>query len=181
MARVFDRNDAPTHLFNIAELDFSADLFAERLAGPWFRLGAWTTTPSRDERGVEDVASRQSLLLAPEGFGAVFDKLESVGNVIHNLGSPGGSVRDRGNKKEYRYDPFHRFELSFTSVVGEPLVFIHSDTSCAELFINPDLWLYFGLEEKTRGNGIWWDPRRGIDALLRRKIDQGNLETVEIR
>ena len=42
-------------------------------------------------------------------------------------------------------------------------------------------WLFFELEEKASGHGIWWDPRRGVDALVRRKIDDANLETVEIR
>ncbi|MGH8065505.1 MAG: hypothetical protein ACRERE_09750 [Candidatus Entotheonellia bacterium] len=181
MAAIINRNDAPSHLFNIPELDFSGDLFAERLGGPWFRLGAWTITRRRDERGVEDVVSRQSLLLASECFAEVFDNLESVGNVIDDLGKPRGSVLHEGEEKEYRYAPFHRFEFPFALAGGEPLVFVHSATSGIQLFINPDLWLFFELEEKTRGNGIWWDPRRGVDALVQRVIDQGNLEVVEIR
>ncbi|MEE9288386.1 MAG: hypothetical protein V3U69_02225, partial [Bacteroidota bacterium] len=181
MAAIINRNDAPSHLFNIPELDFSGDLFAERLGGPWFRLGAWTIIPRRDERGVDDVVSRQSLLLASERFAEVFDNLESVGNVIGDLGKPKGSVFHEGEKKEYRYAPFHRFEDPFASVAGEPLVFVHSTTSGVQLFINPDLWLFFELEEKARGNGIWWDPRRGVDALVQHVIDQGNLEVVEIR
>jgi len=86
-----------------------------------------------------------------------------------------------GDEKQYSYAPFHRFEFPFTSVTAEPLVFVHSDTSEVQLFINPDLWLFFELEEKAPGHGIWWDPRRGVDALVRRKIDHVNLETVEIR
>lgn len=181
MAAIVNRDDTPSHLFSIPELDFSGDLFAERVGGPWFRLGAWTITPRRDERGVEDVVSRQSLLLAPEHFADIFDKLESVGNVIGDLGKPGGSVFHAAEQREYRYAPFHRFDFPFSSVVGEPLVFVHSATSGVQLFINPDLWLFFELEEKTRGNGIWWDPRRGVDALIQRVIDQRNLEVVEIR
>lgn len=181
MAAIINRDDAPSHLFSIPELDFSGDLFAERVGGPWFRLGAWTITPHRDERGVEAVVSRQSLLLAPKHFADIFDILESVGNVIGNLGKPGGSVLHAAEQNEYRYAPFHRFEFPFASTVGEPLVFVHSATSGVQLFINPDLWLLFKLEEKTSGNGIWWDPRRGVDALIQRVIDQGNLEVVEIR
>ena len=180
MATIINRDDVPGHSFNVRELDFSGDLFAERLAGPWFRLGAWTINSRRDERGVEEEISRQSLLLAPEGFAAVFDTLESVGNVIGDLGKPGGSVCSRGGKNEYAYAAFHRFEFPFAPVVGEPVVFLHSDTSGVQLFINPDLWMFFGLEEKTPGHGIWWDPRRGVDAL-KRVIDQSNLETVDIR
>jgi hypothetical protein len=182
VAAIINRNDAPSHLFNIPELDFSGDLFAERLGGPWFRLGAWTISRRRDERGVEDVVSRQSLLLASEYFAEVFDKLESIGNVIGNLGKPGSSVLYGGEEKEYKYTPFHRFEFPFASAVGEPLVFVHSSTSGIQLIINPDLWLFFELEEKTQGNGIWWwDPRRGVDALIQRVLDQGNLGVAEIR
>jgi len=181
MTTVINRDDAPSHLFNIPELDFSGDLFIERLAGRWFRLGARTITPRRDERGVEDVVSRQSLLIPPQGFAEIFDSLGSVGNVIGHLGEPGGSIRQLGHEKQYSYAPFHRFEFPFTSVTAEPLVFVHSDTSNVQLFINPDMWLFFELEEKAPGHGIWWDPRRGVDALVRRKVDHTNLETVEIR
>ena len=181
MVAIINRDNVPSHLFSIPELDFSEDIFAERVGGSWFRLGSWTITPHRDEVGIEDVVSRQSLLLAPKCFENIFDKLESVGNVIDNLGKPGGSVIHAVEHKEYRYAPFHRFDFPFTSAVGEPLVFVHSTTSHEHLFINPDLWMFFELEEKARGNGIWWDPRRGVEALIRRVIDQGNLEVVEIR
>jgi len=181
MAATINRDDAPGHLFTIPELDFSDDLFAERLAGPWVRLGARTLTDRRDERGAEDWVERQCILIPPDSFAAAFDKLESVGNVFHNLGGAGGSVSYQGGKKEYLYHAFHQFEIPFTSLVGEPLVFAHAGTSHVELFINPDLWLYLELEEKTSGSGIWWDPRRGTEALIRRVIDEGNLETVEIR
>ena len=62
MAVVINRNEAPSHLFSIPELDFSGDLFAERVDGPWFRLGAWTFRPHRDERGVEDLNSGDTIL-----------------------------------------------------------------------------------------------------------------------
>jgi hypothetical protein len=177
---ILNRNDAPDHLSSVHELDFSVDLFADRLAGPWIRLGAWTPTSLSDERGVDDDVMRQSLLVPPEAFAAVFDKLDSVGNVLGNLGKPGGVVYCAHGEKEYSNAPFHQFEFPFTTVVGEPLVFIHSDSSDARLFINPDLWVFLGLEERTPGYGIWWDPRRGVDALVRRVV-QGNLQTVEIR
>ena len=178
---ILNRSDAPSHLLGIPELDFSMDLFAERLSGPWFRLGAWTIIPHCDERDVEDVLSRQSLLLAPGCFTDIFDSLESIGNVIRSLGKPGGSVLYTGEQKKYRYSPFHQFDFSIASAVGEPLVFVHSTTSGVQLFINPDLWMYFELEEKTRGSGIWWDPRRGVDALVQHVVDHDNLEVVEIR
>jgi hypothetical protein len=181
MTAIINRDDAPSHLFSIPELDFSVDLFSERLGGPWFRLGALTIEPYRDDRGVEDVVSRQSLLLGTEHFSDIFDKLSSVGNVINDLGKLGGLILHAGEQNEYRYSPFHRFDFSFASAVGEPLVFVHYATSGFQLFINPDLWLFFQLEEKTSGNGIWWDPRRGVDALVQHVIDQDNLEVVEIR
>lgn len=180
-AAIINRADAPSHLFNIPELDFSGDLFAHRSAGPWVRLGAWNTTSHCDDQGVQDEVMRQSILLPPERFAAIFDKLESIGNVLNSLGKPGGVVHDGRGAKEYSYAPFHRFEFPFTSVAGEPLVFVHQDTSGCYLFINPDLWLFFELEEKALGSGIWWDPKRGVDVLIRHKIDDGNLEIVEIR
>ena len=179
MSLIFNRNDLPTHLFSVPELDFSEDLFVDRLSGLWFRLGALTLKPQPDDRGVEDLIQRQSVLLSPDGFTEIFDKLESVGNVIHDLGKPGGVVRHDGDRKEYSYLPFHRFEISFTPVTCEPLVFIRASNSVEELFINPDLELCFELEEKT--NGIWWDSNRGIEVLRRRTTENGNLQIVEIR
>ncbi|MGO9117509.1 MAG: hypothetical protein ACLQPD_07850 [Desulfomonilaceae bacterium] len=176
---VINRNDAPNHLFNIPELDFSRDLFAEPLGGSWFTLGTWTIKPRRDERGVEDTVQRQSLLIAPGQFEEIFEYLKSVGNVIHNLGQPGGSINYRGGAEEYKYIPFYQFEVSGALPPGEPLVFLRSATSGNRLFINPDLSLYFELEEKKCGSGIWSDPRRGVDALVHR--NRGNLEVVEIQ
>jgi hypothetical protein len=181
VAVIFNRNEAPAHLLAIHELDFSDDLFAERVEGIWFRLGAYTLEEIRDQNRVEEAIFRQTVLLAPEGFAAVFDKLESVGNVFSHLGNPGGVVRGAVGAKDYDYAPFHKFEFPFTSAVAEPLVFRHSDTSHVDLFVNPDLWIYLGLEEKSRGSGVWWDPRRGVDALVRRVLDDGRLITVEIR
>lgn len=47
--------------------------------------------------------------------------------------------------------------------------------------INPDLWLFGELEERTAGIGIWGDPRRGLDVLVNRTLDDGNLKVVDIR
>jgi hypothetical protein len=181
MTTVINREDVPSHLLNIPELDFSEDFFAERLSDLWFRLGAWTIAPRRDERGVEDVVFRQSLLLSPPDFVEIFDSLESVDNAIGNLGKPSGYVTQKGTRKQYGYAPFHRFEIPSTSTVVEPLVFVHHTTSGAQLFINPDLWLFSDLEEQTPNAGLWWDRRRGVEALRRRLIAHENLEIVEIR
>lgn len=181
MAAIISRDDVPSHLFSIPELDFSSDLFVERLAGLWFRLGAYTINHRRDGRGVEDVVLRQSLLFPVQGFSQEFERLESVGNVLGHLGEPGGSVRQLGDEKAYSYAPFYRFERSFTSVFGEPLVFVRSNTSQVGLFTNPDLWMFLELEERPPGVGIWWDPRRGVEVLVRRVIDNGTVESVDIR
>ena len=180
MAVFLDRKDVPSHIFDIPELDFSGDLLADWTADSWFRLGARTIRPQRNSQGIEDVLSRQSLLLPPGLFQDVYDKLESIGNVIGSIGKPGGMVSHTGCEKEYRYIPFHKFEFS-SGNVGEPLVFVHSNTSGLELFINPDILLFFELEERTPGNGIWWDPRRGAEALIRRVIADVDQEVIEIR
>ena len=179
MSLIFNRNDLPTHLFSVQELDFSDDLFVDRLSGLWFRLGALTLKPQSDDRGVEDFIQRQSMLLSPDGFMEIYDKLESVGNVIHNLGKPEGFRRHDDDRKVYIYAPFHRFEISFTPVACEPLVFIRTLNLVEKLFINPDIELFFELEEKT--NGIWWDARRGVEVLRRCTIENENLQIVEIR
>ena len=181
MAAIFDKREIPTNLFNIPELDFREDLVADRLGGIWFRLGVWTIKPQRDDRGVEDVIERQSVMFTPGRFSEIYDKLESVGNVFHNLGKPVPWVRSDGDQEKYSYAPFYRFDLSFTSVICEPLVFVRTMNSDVELFINPDVELFFELEEKTIGCGIWLDPRRGFEALRRRVIENSNLQIVEIR
>jgi hypothetical protein len=94
---------------------------------------------------------------------------------------PSGYVTQKGKRKQYGYAPFYRFELRFSSALAEPLVFVHHTTSGAQLFINPDLWLFSELEEKTPNSGLWWDPRLGVEVLRRRLIAHGNLEIVEIR
>jgi len=165
------------------QLDFCDDLFVEPLSGQWFRLGAWTITHLREGRGVEDRVFRQTLLLGPGDFAEIFDSLESVGNVIGagKLGKPHVYITQEGERKHYSYAPFHRFEFDFSSAVAEPLVFVRSTTSGTRLFINPDLWFFSELEEKSPNCGIWWDPRRGVEALRRRLIGQENVEIIEIR
>jgi hypothetical protein len=181
MTSIINRDNAPAHLFSIPELDFSDDLFAEPLGGQWFTLAAWTNGSRRNERGVEDVISRQSLLLAPEEFANIYDRLEAIGNVIGNLGKPSNSVIHDGEHKSYEYAPFHKFEIAFTTAIAEPLVFVRFSISGTGLFINPDLWLFLELEEKTPCSGIWWDPQRGVEALRRRTADEDKLEIVEIQ
>jgi hypothetical protein len=181
MSTIVNRNDVPSHLFSIPELDLSEDLFAERLNSPWFRLGAWTIEPKRDERGLENVVLRKSFLLPSEGFADMFDNLGFVGNLIADLGEPRGSLINESGHAAYRYGPFHEFKFALSSVIAEPLVFLRFTTSGAKLVVNPDLWFFFKLEETTPNSGIWWDPPKGIEAMRQRVIEQGNLEIVEIR
>jgi len=181
VATIFNRDDVPSHILNIHELDLSGDFFGDRVEGPWFRLGAHTTQERRDQRGVGEAVLRQSVLLDPEGFAEVFNKLESVGSVFHGIGKPSGVLLGSGGTTDYTYTPFYQFEFPFTSAIAEPLAFLHYDTRGVEFFINPDLWMYFELEERTPGSGIWWDPRRGVDVLVKRVLDDGRLKIVEIR
>jgi hypothetical protein len=180
MGAIFDRDDVPSHLFTIPELDFSGDLFVDRIAGLWFRLGAHTINHRRDGYSVEDVVLRQSLLFPIDAFSQELDRLESVGNVLGRIGTAGGSVSYIGDEKHYSYSPFYRLDHRFASASPEPLVFVYSNTT-PQLFVHPDLWLFLELEERTPGAGIWWDPRRGTDALIRHVSDDGNLEILEIR
>ena len=100
------------------------------------------------------------MLLIPEDFRVIFDKLESI---VGDIGNPCGSLIGDGEKRVCRYSPFHRFEISLTSATVEPLVFFNPTGSGTSLLINPDLWLFFKLEEKT--SGIWWDPPKGVEAV----------------
>lgn len=180
MTVILKKEEVPAHVTNVNELDFSGDLFIDRLAGPWIRLGAWNRNPAVDKRNVADEIMRQSVLVAPDAFTVLFDKLDSVGNVLAGLDKPGGTVYSTGGEKEYVYFPFHRYEFPFTSVIGEPLVFVHANVTSAGMFINPDLWMSLGLEERSPANGIWWDPRRAADVLIQR-VNAENLHTVDIR
>jgi hypothetical protein len=177
---MLDRNSTPSHLFDIPELDFSDDLFSDRLAGPWFRLAARTTNRKRNKKGVDEEISRRCFLVSSDGFAVLYEKLNSNGNVMRGMGKPGGAVSHIEGEKQYRYLPFHQFEIPFSSVIGEPLVFLDSRTPDTNFFINPDILLFFEFEERS-GQGIWLDPKSGIDALVRRKLNDDSLETVEIR
>lgn len=123
MPNIFEKDELPTHLSSVPDLDISDDLVIPPFSGGWFRLGAWTIASRRNARNVEDVIERQSALLAPGAFSEVYDKLDSVGNSLSGLGKPQGLIRDSGDEREYRYNPFHHFNLCLTSTGCEPLVF----------------------------------------------------------
>jgi hypothetical protein len=177
---ILKRDEVPAHLLSVNGLDLSGDFLVNRLSGPWVRLGAWNRHPAVDKHNVADEIMRQSVLVAPDAFASLFEKLNSVGNVFAGLDNPGGTIFSSGREKEYVYFPIYRFQFPFTSTVGEPLVFVHANVTAAELFINPDLWMSLGLEERSPGNGIWWDPRRAADVLIQRESAE-KLHTVDIR
>ncbi len=83
----------------------------------------------------------------------MFDNLECVGNIIGDLGEPGGSLIHEGGHAAYSYRPFHEFKFALSSVIAEPLVFVRFTKTGAKLFINPDLWLFFKPEETTPNSG----------------------------
>lgn len=180
MTALFDKSSISSHLFNIRELDLSGDLFSERISGSWFRLGSNTIGNYRNDFGIEDVTRRQSLLIDVRSFRKIFKELESIGNVLHGIGKPQGTVFGGGKNAKYRYIPFHRFEFARNDVSGEPLVFYREDKS--QLFINPDILLFFELEEIKVGSDdiIWRDPKLGDEVLRHKIINSGNLEIVEI-
>jgi hypothetical protein len=166
------QSDAPAHLFNIPELDFSETLFAERLNHPWVRLGALSVSRANRRGPVEEEYIQNTLLLAPGAFAAAFDAFGAVGNVLWMVAKP-GLVHSAG---ETKYEPFYQFHIAHPAVTAEPLVVPMPDADQPQLFINPDLWLFLELKEQNAGSGIWHDPRRLVDALVRRR--EKDLEVV---
>ena len=173
-------DSAPSHLFSIAELDHSKALSSRLVDGAWFRLASWTHGYERDSLGVETTVSRQSLLLPPNSFNEVFPHLDSIGNVLFNMGRPGGSIRNTVGEEEYSYQPFHKVEIGYGLASGEPLVFSLENSSDRRLFINPDIALFFDLQENKPGSGIWWDPRSATEVMIHGKSDD-KLEYIDLR
>jgi len=171
---ILRQSDTPAHLLNIPELDFSETLFAKRLNYPWVRLGALSVSRANRRGPVEEEYMQSALLLAPGGFASAFDALGAVGNVLWMVGQP-GVVHSEG---EIKYEPFYQFEIA-PPVTAEPLVISMPDGEPPQLFINPDLCLFLQLKERNGGSGIWHDPRRQVDVLVKRK--ENELEVVEIR
>lgn len=181
MTQVFDAASIPSHIARIPSLDLTDELLVDPLKDAWFRLAAWTVEGKIDDRGVEDVVLRKTFLLAPGEFARVAAKLDSIGNVVGDLGKPGGSVAYDGDGKTYSYEPYYRQSLFPTDAVGEPLAFTIDTTAGSQLFVNPDVWMFLELEETPAASGVWLDRKRGIEVLRRRTIENGNLQIVEIR
>ena len=163
-------------------MDLSEDLLLDPLGDPWVRIGSRLDGSNHviDERLRTDTF-RESILIPKDAFRDLANRLESIGNVLDGLGKPGVCERTDSGRMVRVYDSFHRFAFHFTNVIGEPLVFLSENSNSQTLFINPDVWMYLGLEERAVGQGIWWDPRRGLDVLIRHVIDDDRLEIVDIR
>jgi len=177
---IFFRDSAPSHLFSIPEMDFSEDLFAEPLEGHWFRLASVTIGNPVNARSVRDVTERQSLLLAPEKFETITPQLNSIGKALNSIGVPSESLTYSNDSSEYAYRPFYAFDLVH-EVVSEPLAFIGKGRNEHNLSLNPDVPLYFELEEKPHGSCCWWDPQRSAEVIRRKLVDDGHFEFIEIR
>jgi hypothetical protein len=173
-------DNAPSHLFSIAELDHSKALSSRLYDGVWFRLATWTHGYTHDSLGIETTISRQSSLLAPNSFAEVFPHLDSIGDVLFNMGRPSGSIRNTTGEEVYSYLPFYKVEIGNDLASGEPLVFSLENSSDRRLFINPDITLFFDLRENKPGSGIWWDPRSSTEAMIHGKSDD-EIEYVDIR
>src|ERR1700733_14178169 len=105
--KILERAEAPAHLFNISELDFSENLFAERLSLPWVRLGVMGPSHT-NESGVEEELRINTLLLEPGAFADAFGGLGAVGNNLWAVGQPG--VVSSGD--ETKYEPFYDFTIA---------------------------------------------------------------------
>jgi hypothetical protein len=175
MTSNINRKDVPSHLFSIPELDLSADIFLPYLVGQWFQLGIETIIPARDEKRVEESVSRKCFLISPNKLEVLYERLTGCG--LHALGSSAGSTSDTSGETKYHYQPFYSYQHKDLNV--EPLVFLRSTTAGKQLFINPDLYLALGLEERSSGTGIWWDPLKGVEAM--KVYSENNKEIVEIR
>lgn len=177
---IIDRDAVSAHLWAIPELDHSGDLFAKPLQEQWLRLGARTKGNDIDERGVRDVIERQSLLLSCGVFESIDDNLTSIGNALGHLGKPQESIENwSGGKQHFVYRAFHAFKFHFAGAVGEPVAFFPEAEGAYGVMLNPDLLLYFSLEEKPYASGCWWDPARSVEVIRHQK--GGSLEFIEIR
>jgi len=102
--KILERADAPAHLFDISELDFSENLFAERVTHPWVRLGVLGPGHT-DESGIEAELRLNTLLLEPGAFADAFGGLGAVGNDLWGVGQPGvASIGDETKYGECRTD-----------------------------------------------------------------------------
>lgn len=175
-----DRSSLPPHLSALPELDFTDDLTRVPLEGPWFRLAAYTRGTGRRKGRIEAVWQRESLLIPMDAFPRIFERLGAVGNVLSGLGTPGGCQWYEDDGPRYSYVPFQEFEIRGTDVVAEPVAFLRRDGAGSDIVLNPDLWLFLELEERVDGSGVWWDARRGVEAIVTQLLDD-NLVVVDIQ
>lgn len=160
-----DKSKLPPRLSALPDLDFTNDLAREPLEGPWFRLATCMRGhPSRKGR-VQSVHERECLLIPRDAFPRIFDRLSAVGNTFGSLGVPSAWLSHEGAARQYGYSPFHEFHIPRTDVTAEPVAFIRRARAATRIVLNPDLWLFFDLAERAPGDGVWWDSRRGVEAV----------------
>jgi hypothetical protein len=171
-----ERTDGLEVFRHIPELDLTAEICAARASGEWFMLAEYFS--SARNVNVENQTQRQSILIPIGAFARLYDQLTYVGNVLTNLGSPVISAGIDAGERTYEYAPFHRFNFTFTDIVGEPLAFFRPTRAGVEPVINLDLVLFFGLEARADGAKAWLDPRTGSDVVV---VATGQRTTVEVR
>lgn len=180
MSTLIDKSGAPRHLWVISELDFSDELCVDPLNGEWFTLGLWTRSPVSDAQGVESEASRLSVLMPPGSFVEMYGRLESIGNELRGLGRPMQSLASDGRGgNRYEYRSFYEFRID--AHPAEPVVFLVEGSQRSELAINPDLPLFLELELRNEQGRTWWDPRRAIEVMRQRSMEDGTVDDVQIR
>jgi hypothetical protein len=168
-ASIFPPSQVPSHFAQIAELDITRELIAPRVPEPWFTLAAWTGRKRTEN--LEIVSERRSLLIRRDEFPLLFDELSYTGNVLSDLGAPGGVVSYDRSGKSYSYAPFHTFHFRSSEAAGEPVAFVRDLSNGLAVMLNPDIILYLGLEERAKGSGVWIDPRTGTDVIVQSKQD----------
>lgn len=163
----------------IPELDFTADISHDPLKQEWLVLGALSRKRLTTEKGVEEIVESQSLLIEPNNFGKIYDRLESIGNSLHGLGESSAWIRESGRKKQYGYSPFYALDLH--GVQAEPLVFKTPHAATYDLFVNPDLVFCLELAPLNQLQDLWVDPRRSAHVLRRASGGKDECLVVEIR
>lgn len=160
MPSIFNRDEIPSHLFAIKELDLAKYCLVEKLPRPWFCLGEVSKS---DKNGINARLQRETMLTAIGAFKNSASSFDAVGAVIRNLGMPTAWSSTVKGLPKYRYLPFHSFETAFRDFSGEPVVFIR--TLNGDLVINPDLWLFLELTEKRDPDHVWYDGEKHVDVI----------------
>lgn len=96
-----NRIEIPITLKTIPDLDLTGDISDDPLKQEWLVLGAYSGKRLTNPKGVEEVVQTQSLLIEPDDFEKVYDRLERIGNSLYRLGESTAWLRQVGKKKQY--------------------------------------------------------------------------------